>query len=109
MGWWRWSLRGKQSNAQHSSGAVFVVMASFAFISAAIIAVVLVGGDVGGDGSVRGNDGDGGGRNNSGVRRGIGFPGPARIIRPNMHEHLIVIFWLMAERRVHVESGARSQ
>jgi hypothetical protein len=26
-----------------------------------------------------------------------------------MHEHLIVIFRLMAERRVHVESGARSQ
>jgi hypothetical protein len=26
-----------------------------------------------------------------------------------MHEHLIVIFGLMAERRVHVEIGARSQ
>jgi hypothetical protein len=26
-----------------------------------------------------------------------------------MYEHLIVIFWLMAERRVHVESGACSQ
>ncbi len=101
-------LRGKQSKAQHSAGAVIAVMASFAFISAAVIAVV-VGGDVGGGGSVSGNGGGGGGGNNSVVRRGIGFPGPARIVRPNMHEHLILIFWLMAERRVHVESGARSK
>jgi hypothetical protein len=26
-----------------------------------------------------------------------------------MHEHLVVIFGLMAERRVHLELGARSQ
>ena len=37
------------------------------------------------------------------------FPGPARVIRPDMHEHLVVIFGLMAERRVHLEIGARSQ
>ena len=37
------------------------------------------------------------------------FPGPARVIRPDMHEHLIVIFGLMAERSVHLEMGECSQ
>ena len=37
------------------------------------------------------------------------FPDPARVIRPDMHKHLVVIFGLMAERRVHLETGARSQ
>ena len=40
---------------------------------------------------------------------GEGFPVPVRVIRPDMHEHLVVIFGLMAERRVHLETGARSQ
>jgi hypothetical protein len=32
-----------------------------------------------------------------------------RIIRPDMHDHLVVIFMLMAEQGAHVETGTRSQ
>ncbi len=48
-----------------------------------------------------------GGGNSAARRRGAGFPGPARIIRPDMHDHLLVIFGLMAELRVHLELGSR--
>ena len=57
-----------------------MIFAAIAFACAAVAAVVSVG-NVGG-GTVVG----GGGK-----RRGVGFPGPAGIVRPNMHEHLVVI------------------
>ncbi len=96
-------LRGGSFKAQHSAEAKITAMASFVFIGAAV-AVVVSGGDVGsGGGSGEGVGGD------NGVHRGGGFLGPARSVRHSMHEHLIVIFGLMAKCRVHVETGTHSQ
>ncbi len=92
-------LQGGDFRAQHSSEAMFVAIA---FVGAAV-AVVVSGGNVGGGAG----GGIVGGRN-SGAHWRVGFPGPARIVRPNMHEHLVVIFGLIAKRRVHLELGARS-
>jgi hypothetical protein len=72
---------------------MFAVIASVAFVGAAF-AVVVSGDDVGGSGG-------------GGVVEGE-ILGPAGIIRPNKHEQLVMIFSLMAERRVHLELGARS-
>ena len=70
-----------------------MIFAAIAFVGAAVAAVVNVG-DVSGDAIV-------GGGYNGARQRGGGFPGPARIVRPDMNGHLVVIFGLMAERRVH--------
>jgi len=78
-----------------------MIFAAIAFVCCAAVAGVVSVGDVGGGAIV-------GGGNSGAHRRGVGFPGPARIIRPDMHGHLVVIFGLMAERRVHLELGTHS-
>ena len=50
--------------------------------------------------------GDAAGGGGGGGRK---FSGPVRVIQPDMQEHLIVIFGLMAERSVHLEIAPRSQ
>jgi hypothetical protein len=35
------------------------------------------------------------------------FLGPARIVRAEMHTHLIIIFGVMAKWRIHVEMGVQ--
>ncbi len=97
-------LAGRPSLAQRSAEAMFPAMASFAFAGAAVVRGGNVGGSNGG-----GNRGCRGGGGNSGVRHsGGGFPGPVRIVRPDMHEHLVVFFMLMAEWGGHIETGAHS-
>ena len=91
-------LRGGYFSAQHSSEAM--IFAAIALVGAVVAAVVSIG-DLGGGAVV-------GGGNSGARRRGAGFPGPARIVRADMHDHLLVIFGLMAERRVHLELGSRS-
>ncbi len=92
-------LQGGDFRAQHSSEAMF---AAIAFVGAAVAAVARgCNVDAGTGGGVVGGG-------NSGARWRVRFPGPARIVRPNMHEHLVVIFGLMAKHRVHLELGARS-
>ena len=77
-----------------------MIFGAIAFVGAAFAVVVSVG-DLGGGAIVGGGD--------SGAHQsGAGFPGPARIVRPDMHDHLLVIFGLMTERRVHLELGSRS-
>jgi hypothetical protein len=94
------------------SSSVSIKVISMGATGAAVAAVVSRGnvGDGGSSSSGGGGVRCGGGGGNSGVRwRGGVFPDPARIIRPNMHEHLVMIFRLMAEQGVHVETGTCSQ
>ena len=62
-----------------------MIFAAIALVGAVVAAVVSVG-DLGGGIIV-------GGGNSGAHWRGSGFPGPARIVRPDMHDHLLVIFW----------------
>ena len=64
-----------------------MIFAAIALVDAAVAAVVSIG-DLGGGDIV-------GGGNSGARRRGAEFPGPARIVRPDMHVHLVVIFGLM--------------